>query len=108
MKYISSKGEESELKDLNDFHLMSAAKKADETINFFTGFRSKMTATGEGFDRIGRYLQMVRDTLWQEVGDRDLENPVKAHFKETFPHLVEADQIALWNFMKQNFNPKQP
>lgn len=109
MKYINSKNEEPNLESLNDFHLMGAAKKADEILNFFNG----MTARGdhsifgnENWAYVERYIRIVHLNLWEEVQRRELENPLKAHFQETFRHLNDSEKVALWNFMKTNFIPK--
>ncbi len=110
MIYINSKGEEVRLENLNDFHLMSAARKADEITNFLTGVSSKgdpSTFRHEEWGYVERYINIVRHNLWVEVDRRDLQNPIKEHFLKTFPHLEEGDKTALWNFMKSNFSPKK-
>lgn len=109
MLYINSKEETLDLADLNDFHLKAAAQKSDHILNFMVGAGQRgdfSTFKHEEWGVIERYIKMIQANLWAEVKRRDLDNPVKAHFLETFPHLEEADKIALWNFMKGNFNPK--
>lgn len=108
MLYLNSKGEQKKLEEMNDFELTATAKKADRVLNWATGRLSEgyRGDSRESEDAL-RYIKVVRDNLWEEVKRRDLDNPVKAHFHETFPHLEEGDKKALWNFMKTNFSPKQ-
>lgn len=111
MIYITSKGEEVRIESLNDFHLLGAAKKADEIVNFFTGFSNSGNVAPEfrheEWGYVDRYLKMIHLNLWAEVEKRDLQNPIKTHFLKTFHHLGDGDKQALWNFMKTNFKPKE-
>lgn len=105
MIYKTSKGEDVEVSKMNDFQLLNSAQKADRILNSFTGVSHRLD--GELVSNVERFLEIVRNNLWKEVNERDLNDPVWTEFREKFGAVPQLFQSEIRNFIKQNFIPKE-